>query len=165
MGFECHLIGDMFAHDTIVPKGSINGTNENMKFHESDFSNANQWKTFKNIILNYEIRFADLNNLHTARGKNSSGTIVKLSTIYDSNLLTAIEKNLESGKFEDNPDFYPSAYNGTFTVTKNILYKYNAALLASKTQTVDTHFDKNMLNYYSDGNKLYNFEGFMSSVN
>lgn len=176
-GFACHLAGDIYAHNTYVPSSAVfyNEYNSALNFNERDFvstprySSLDKWSNLKLIISKYNIPFVDLNNLNTVSVVTENGSIVKLKTLYDENLLDSISSNLKANLFEDNSKFHKTRFDATMAVIKEMVSKFNAALYAEKNkQQFHGIFHKDILNYYSNYNdtdyELRNFNFYYSSI-
>lgn len=158
LGFACHLAGDIYAHDTIVPVSAVSYRkyDPSLNFKRNDFistsaySSRKKWSVFKSIIRKYNVAFFDLDNLNTASAIDKNGSTIKLKTLYDEKLLASIGFDIRASLFEDNPNFHSTRFDATFTMIKEIIFKFNSALYANENkQRVDDKFNKNIFNYYS----------------
>jgi hypothetical protein len=174
LGFLFHLIGDSYAHATIVPSSAVNYTtyNSTLNFKQADFTTSGvytadqKWTAFQQIITQYDVCFADLDSLSTTTGSvyaKGASTPTNLTTLYDSNLLAAISSNLSSTKYEDKTSFLPARFSGTCTVARNILTDYNSALTSYANGTDIGSvgiYNKEHMNYFQDAGTGYTMRQF-----
>lgn len=178
LGFSCHLVGDIYAHDTFVPISSVSYTNYDPEFHfkqsnftsDSNYNSSVKWSTYKLIISRFNIAFVDLNNLNTVAVNIENGSTVKLKALYEENLLSSISSDLKANLFEDNSKFHSGRFDATVVVTKEIIFKFNNSLILYENKgKIDSIFQKDILKcYYKDFNSTYtlqNFDSYYSIVN
>ncbi len=181
IGFMCHLIGDTYAHNTFFPLSSVDYLtyDSTLNFRKQDFpsdskySDTLKWNTFKEIITNYNVTFADSNKMGDndirayKRDENSTPVNFFTEKIYPLDLLNAISANLNS-QFEDNPNFHATRINATFTVTRRFLTDFNAAInLYSSGQDFSAYrnYNINHTNYYEGtGYQLRNFDAYKNII-
>ena len=119
MGIAAHLIGDTFAHRTMVPKGASGGSSRGSKtFVKAHFKN---WSDFYNRYQNNYIEFRDLNKYLINKDYNT---------------------------YTDRIDFFPNRYEATKDGVANMFQRYeNENPFSASKFFIETGFAKQLNNF------------------
>ena len=119
LGIAAHLIGDTFAHRTMVPKGASGGSSRGSKtFVKAHFKN---WSDFYNRYQNNYIEFRDLNKYLINKDYNT---------------------------YTDRIDFFPNRYEATKDGVANMFQRYeNENPFSASKFFIETGFAKQLNNF------------------
>lgn len=154
LGIACHVIGDTFAHETVVPvdavKTSYGKGKTNTTFDTTVFKKEKDWNAFVKYFKNNKMLFRQLDD--------TDSTTIKNGYVYGQYFSSII--------YEDSPEFWEERYNATYTVTKRLLVSYNEIL---KNKAKVYKYNKDLFNYYgtytSDKYQLNEYNQYRNELN
>lgn len=162
MGLACHLAGDIYAHRTYVPDSSEFGSVQG-----AAVLSAYEREVLNEIIANYYVMFASLDNLDTAKPlSRKDEKEVSLAAIYGKDVLKSISINLESKYYEDNTDFYKFRSDASEQLNTALLNDFRQAVKnREKGEPIKVVFQKQKMNNYKNlPYRLHRFEQYYAQL-
>ncbi len=132
-GFIFHLLGDLYAHNTVVPKYTISGTtyktsktitSKDANLAKSDF---NDWNGLKSLIKAEDIAFTGLQNKHRLPKTQSEKN--------DKSYVSKQQKYLR-GRYEDNTSFCKERFEDAKDACEFFIVNYSSGFSLATIQPV-----------------------------